>query len=98
MVRGFVARLDRGRLGRVTKEGSPLLREVLVQCAWIHLQHAKGTRLTKFFWRIARRKGPKVAILTMARKLLVTMYWMLKRGGVPIISRDGDTSILPLRL
>jgi transposase len=68
------------RLGHVTREGSPLLRWVLVQCAWMHLYHARETRLTKFFWRIARRKGPKVAILAMARKLLVTMYWMLRRG------------------
>jgi transposase len=67
------------RLGHVTKEGSPLLRWVLVQCAWMHLQHAENTGLTRFFWRIARRKGSKVAILAMARKLLVTMYWMLKR-------------------
>jgi len=52
---------------------------VLVQCAWMHLQHAENTGLTRFFWRIARRKGSKVAILAMARKLLVTMYWMLKR-------------------
>jgi len=42
----------------------------------MHLYHGKS-RLTEFFWRVARRKGRKRAILAMARKLLVAVYWML---------------------
>jgi hypothetical protein len=38
------------------------------------------SRLTEFFWRLARRKGKKRAIVAMARKMLVAVYWMLVRG------------------
>ena len=67
------------RLGRITKEGSSLLRWVLVECAWMHVNHLKDTKLTRFFYKLARRKGRKIAIVATARKLLVTVYWMLKR-------------------
>jgi hypothetical protein len=39
-----------------------------------------NSRLTDFFWRLARRKGKKRAIVAMARKLLVAIYWMLVRN------------------
>ena len=68
------------RLGGTTKEGSALLRWVLIQCAWMHLYHAEDTRLTRFFWKVSQRKGRKVAIVAMARKMLVAIYWMLRRG------------------
>jgi len=68
------------RLDGTTKEGSALLRWVLIQCAWMHLYHTEDTRLTRFFWKVSRRKGRKVAIVAMARKMLVAIYWMLRRG------------------
>jgi transposase len=68
------------RLGRITREGSGLLRWILIQCTWMHLMHAEDTRLTRFFWKISRKKGRKVAVVATARKLLVAIYWMLKRG------------------
>ena len=34
----------------------------------------------EFFSRLARRKGKKRAIVVMARKLLVAIYWVLVRG------------------
>jgi len=40
----------------------------------------RGVKLTDFYWRLARRKGKKRAIVAMARKLLVAVYWMLVRG------------------
>jgi len=67
------------RLGRITKQGSALLRWVLVECAWMHFRYAENSRLTKFFWRIAKRKGKAVAVTATARKLLVAIYWMLTR-------------------
>jgi transposase len=67
------------RSGRLTKQGSPLLRWSLLECTWMHLMHADDTRLKRFFWRLARRKGKKAAAAATARKLLVVMYWMLIR-------------------
>lgn len=64
------------RYGRITKQGSGMLRWVLVECVWVHLSY--DTWLTRFFHRVVRRKGKKMAAVATARKLLVAMYWMLK--------------------
>ncbi len=64
------------RYGRITKQGSGMLRWVLLECVWTHLRY--DTWLTRFFHRVVRRKGKKVAAVATARKLLVAMYWMLK--------------------
>lgn len=65
--------------GSITKEGRPLLRWVLIECAWMHVMHAPNSRLVRFYRRLARRKGKPVALVATARKLLVAIYWMLKR-------------------
>jgi len=64
--------------GHITKQGSRLLRWVLQECMWMHLKNADDTHLARFFYRIARRKGRKIAAVATARKLLKVMYWMLK--------------------
>jgi transposase len=68
--------------GHITKQGSRLLRWVLQECVWMHLKNADDTHLARFFYRIARRKGRKIAAVAAARKLLKVMYWMLKNKEV----------------
>jgi transposase len=63
--------------GHITKQGSSLLRWALQECVWMHLYHADDTCLTRFFWRVARRKGRKIAAVAAARKLLRVIYAML---------------------
>lgn len=67
------------RLGHITKQGNRLLRWTLQQCVWAHIRYAEDTRLTRFFWRIARKKGKQKAAVAVARKLLVVIYHMLTR-------------------
>jgi transposase len=78
---GLVPSLDQSgatrHLGHITREGSRLLRWILTECVWVHLRY--NTRLTRFFRRTAERRGTQVAAVAMARKLLVAIYWMLKR-------------------
>lgn len=64
------------RYGRITKQGSKMLRWVLQECLWSHLKF--DTHISRFFHRLAWRKGKKIAAVAAARKLLVTIYWMLK--------------------
>lgn len=64
--------------GKLTKQGSPTLRRVLVECVWMHLIHGGDTSLTRFFRRVARRKGKQKAAVATARKLLHAMWAMLK--------------------
>ena len=64
------------RYGRITKQGSRMLRWVLQQCLWSHLQF--DTHISRFFYRLACRKEKQKAAVAAARKLLVAIYWMLR--------------------
>jgi len=65
------------RYGRITKQGSPMLRWIVQECLWAHLRY--DTYITRFFFRVAAKKGRKIAAVAAARKLLVAAYWMLVR-------------------
>ena len=69
---------ESGVRGKITHQGSPILRWILVQCVWAHLRYAKDTSLTRFFYRVARKRGRQKAAVATARKLLKVMYILLK--------------------
>ena len=50
---------------------------MLVQCAWGAVR-AKNSRFGTVFSRLSSRKSAKKAIIAVARKLLTTIYAMLK--------------------
>jgi transposase len=66
------------RLGPITKEGSSVIRWLLIQDAWqaIRSNHAFRTK----FESISRRRGRYVAIVAIARKLSECAYHVLKTG------------------
>lgn len=64
--------------GRITKQGSPVLRWILEQCVWVHLRFASDTSLTRFFYRMVSMKDPRKAALATARKLLKVIYALLR--------------------
>ncbi|HUU79871.1 MAG TPA: hypothetical protein VMW90_00360 [Acidobacteriota bacterium] len=43
-----------------------------------HLRHE--TNLTRFYRRLARKKPNQVAVMATARKMLKTVYWMLRNN------------------
>jgi len=63
--------------GHITKRGSKHLRGVLIEAAW------EGSRRVPWygaiFERIRARKGPKVAIVAVARRMLEDAWTLLKR-------------------
>jgi len=63
--------------GSISKEGSGALRWALVQCAHISVRH--DDYLGNFYTRLKRRKNKQIAIVATARKLLVSIFYMLKR-------------------
>ena len=79
---GLVPSVDQSgttrRYGSITKEGSKMLRWVVQECLWAHLER-NGTHISRFFFRLASKKGKKIAAVAAARKLLVVIYWMLIR-------------------
>jgi len=62
--------------GSITKEGSRWLRWVMVECALAHIKH--DTYYSRFYHRLAQRRGKQVAIVATARKLLLCCYSILK--------------------
>jgi transposase len=65
------------RLGHISKEGNPFLRWVLVEAATVAVQH--DPEMKHMYWRLVERRGKSIAKVAMARKLLVRLYWMLRR-------------------
>jgi transposase len=64
--------------GRITKQGSPSLRWILVQCALVAVKY--DNRLGAFYLRIKNRKGHDKAIVAIAKELLVIIWYMLTRN------------------
>jgi transposase len=63
--------------GSISKEGSAPLRWVLVQAA--HTAVRCDDYFGNFYTRLKRRKNHQVAIVATARKMLVSIYYMLTR-------------------
>ena len=64
----------RRRLGHITKQGSSLLRFLLVEAAQVTVRNLPEWR-SKYF-HLAMRLGRKIAKVAMARRLAIRLYWM----------------------
>jgi transposase len=77
---GLVPRLyassDVSRMGRITKQGSGLVRRILVQDAWMAINRSPAFR-TKYN-KILKRRGKKVAIVAIARTIAEVAYRILR--------------------
>ncbi len=70
----------------VSKSGNPRLRTTMVQAAWLWLRFQPDSALSRWFQeRVGRNggRGKKVAIIALARKLLVA-FWKYAMSGVVI--------------
>ena len=68
------------RQGRISKAGNPLLRELLVEIAWLGVRNK--TWMREVYERVLRGsdKRKKIAIVAVARRLLVKLWAMLRDG------------------
>lgn len=62
--------------GSITKQGSKHVRRMLVQVAH-SISRIKNSKLKSFFLRIKAKKGTKVAIVALARKVLCILHHLL---------------------
>jgi len=67
------------RLGHITKQGSPLLRFLLVEAAHIAARHEP--ELKRCYARLRHQHAAGVAKVAIARKLATRLYWMLRHGS-----------------
>ena len=65
---------NRRRLGHITKQGSSLLRFLLVEAAQVAVRRLPEWRSQYF--RMVMRRGRKTAKVAMARRLAIRLYWM----------------------
>ena len=68
----------RQRLGHISKQGNALLRALLVEAA--HSAVRVDGQLGRCYRRLAMRKNRSVAIVAVARRLAVRLWWMWLRG------------------
>lgn len=66
------------RLGHISKQGSPLLRYLLVEAAQSAVRG--DVELGRAYRRCAMRQGRAKAKVAAARKLAMRLYWMLRNG------------------
>ena len=60
--------------GEISKRGSGNLRWILVQCANTAVNRCNDPYLGRFYARLKRQKNHQVAIVAIARKLLVSIF------------------------
>lgn len=66
------------RKGHISRQGKPILRSTLVQCAWIAIRYDEG--LETVYERLAKKVGAKRAIVAVARKLIGKIRACFKKG------------------
>ena len=72
---------DRQRRGPITKAGPSRIRAVLVQASWAVWRSARGSAtLHAWVHRLADRRGKRIAIVALARRLARILFAMWRDG------------------
>ena len=77
--------MDRDR--RISRAGNPRARTTMIQLAWLWLRYQPDSDLAKWFReRVGTQTGRprRIAIVAMARKLLIALWRYAKDGVVPV--------------
>jgi len=69
---------NRRRLGHITKQGSSIVRFLLVEAVQVTVRVLPEWRSR--YVHLMMRRGRKTAKVAMARKLAVHLYWMWRKG------------------
>jgi transposase len=70
----------------ISKAGNPRARTLAIELAWLWLRHQPDSDLSRwFFQRVGDLKGRirKIAIVALARKLMIALWRYLEAGLVP---------------
>lgn len=65
--------------GKITKPGSRHMRWVVTECVHSHIRY-QNSNITRFYDRIAKKKGKAKATVAAASKMLRIIYWILKEN------------------
>ena len=70
----------------IAKSGNPRLRTTMIELAWLWLRHQPSSALSRWFHTQVqgkRGRSRKVAIVALARKLLIALWRYVVEGLVP---------------
>ena len=81
-------------MGSITKQGSKHVRRMLVQVAHA-ISRTRNSRLKSFFMRIKAKKGTKVAVVALARKVLCILHHLLVNREM--YEESGNIKYKPLK-
>jgi transposase len=83
----------RRRIGAITKQGNSYLRALLTQSAWAILKaHGSDDPLHLWANQIAKRRGSRIAVIALARRLVGVLWSMWRHDTVYDPSRIGRES------
>ena len=68
---------NRRRLGHITKQGSSMMRFLLVEAAQVTVRSLPEWR--RKYLHLVLRRGRKIAKVAMARRLAVHLFWMIRK-------------------
>jgi len=68
--------------GRITKEGDPEMRRLLIQAAHGMINSRKSCALQQWALKLAARRGKKKALVALARKIAVLLHHLWVTGEV----------------
>jgi transposase len=70
----------------IAQAGNPRLRKTMIQLAWLWIRHQPGSAISRWFAErvgTARGRVRRIAIVAVARKLLVALWRYVTQGVVP---------------
>jgi transposase len=76
--------MDRDR--SISRAGNPRARTTLIQLAWLWLHYQPGSALAAWFRQrvgTLQRRTRRIAIVAMARKLLIALWRYVENGVLP---------------
>lgn len=90
---------ERQQRGHISKAGPSRTRYLLVESAWTILRRSSPANLTLHAWakRVAERRGQRVAVVALARKLAGILFVMWRDGTSfePHTSRSNKRETVP---
>ena len=63
--------------GHITKHGSPHIRAMIIEVAHAIIRTKRDSKLKKFFLRIKSRRGAKIGVVALARKVLCILHHLM---------------------
>jgi transposase len=72
----------RRRIGAITKQGNSYVRSLLVQSSWAILRGPKDDPLTAWGQSIAERRGKRIGVIAVARRLAGVLWSMWRHNTV----------------